>query len=224
MQAGYVGEGTNNVGIIFSGQIRDVEHQKTGADIVTSIKAGDGDGAYHFGVAHETFQPGRSTRDVIEYLFRQMEPYGVRRGEWVLPKNLPILKRPYSIWGSAFRELDLLGRSHKFYWSIQNGNLEIIPDDGFIRYEVTVSKTSGMIGIPTITDTGCKVRTLINPAIQPNRLIRVVSENFKINAYDNLFRISKLKHTGENRGNAFYCDIIGESLKQSDTVDTGVLS
>ena len=223
VEAGYVGGSTPMIGILFSGQIRDVEHQRRGADIITSIKAGDGDAAYRFGVASQTFQPGRSVRDVIEYLYQQLTPHGVSRGQWQLPANLPILKRPYSVWGSVFRELDLLGRSHKFYWSIQHGKLEIIPGDGFLNYEVTVSKTTGMIGIPTLTDTGCKVRALINPAIQANRLIRVDSENFKINAYDQLFRISKVKYVGENRGNQFYCDVTGESLKDAERVETGVL-
>ena len=92
-------------------------------------------------------------RDVVEYLFDQMQPHGITRGEWVFPDNLPIYKRPYPIHTSAYREMDLLSRSHKFYWSIQNGKLEIIPSNKSLGHLVTVSKSSGMIGIPTITDT-----------------------------------------------------------------------
>ena len=221
LEAGYLNENINTVGIIFSGQIRETEHSRKGADIITKIEAADGDAAYRFAVAKQTFKAGTNTKDVVEYLYQQMQPHGVKRGEWKFPKEVKTFQRPYRIFGSAYREMDLLGESNKFYWSIQNGKLEIIPTDGTINYEITVSKDTGMIGIPTLTSTGCRVKTLINPAIQPNRLIKINSENFQMNSYNNQFRISKLKVVGQNRGNQFECQIEGESLKNAETVEEG---
>ena len=222
LEAGYLSEGIDSVGIIFSGQIREVEHSRKGANIITKIEAADGDAAYRFATARQTFRAGANVKEVVEYLYQQMQPHGVRRGEWKFPKEVKTFQRPYPIFGSAYREMDLLGQSNKFYWSIQNGKLEIIPTDGTIDYEITVSKDTGMIGIPTLTTTGCKVKTLVNPAIQPNRLIRINSENFQMNSWNNQFRISKLKVVGQNRGNQFECQIEGESLKNAETVEEGV--
>ncbi len=159
IEAGYVPpEGGGNLGIISSGFIRDVQHERDGADVITTINCGDGDKASRRATISKTYPAGTPLQDVIEGIYDQMRDEGVDRGEWVLPDDARTFKRPYSVCGGCFREMDVLGRGNDFYWSIQNGAMEIVPTDQNLPGEVLISAQTGMVETPTITDKGKKVR------------------------------------------------------------------
>lgn len=211
LEAGYIDEG--NIGVIAKGRIRDVQHDRDGPDIITTVSCGDGDKAFRRATISKTIPKGTSVKDVVEELYKEMEKQGIDRGEWKFPDDIRTLKRPYSMCGSCTREMDVLGRGNKFYWSIQNETLEIIPGDGYLPGAmVTVSARNGMVGTPTITDNGVKVRTLLNPQIRPNRLLRVESEVLEMNGEDGTYRISAVDFDGDNQEGDFLATIHGESL------------
>lgn len=222
LEAGYMPpEGGGNVGIIAKGNVRDVQHDRVGPDIITTISCGDGDKAYRKATISKTIPKGTSIPDVVEELYKELEKQGIDKGEWKFPDDIRTLKRPYSMCGACTRELNNLGRGNKFYWSIQNCVMEVIPGDGHLPGIVMISPDSGMIGTPSITDNGIKVTALLNPDIRPNRLIKVRSETLQMNGQGDTYRVSQLDFKGDNTQGDFFAVVHGEAVT-SGKVDEGV--
>lgn len=219
--SGFVSGG--NVGLLFKGAIRDVEHRREGPDIVTKISCGDGDKALRKAKTSKSFPKGTPVQTVVEELYSQMAKEGMRRGEWKFPDKMePNFKRPYATCGSCTSEMDVLGRGKKFYWSSQNEVMEIIPSDGYIGQMVVLNSRSGLIDCPAITDNGVRVSALLNPEIRPNRRVKVESEVLEMNAANGVYRVGSCTFQGDNRDGDFRVDIEGESIA-GGKVDEGKL-
>lgn len=223
LECGYVPpEGGGNLSIIAKGFIRDVQHDRSGPDIITTVSCGDGDKAYRKATISKTYPAGTPVVDVVQGLYNQMKEQGVDKGEWKFPEDIRTTKRPYSMCGGCVREMNTLGRGNGFYWSIQNGVMEIIPTDGHLPGQVLISAETGMIGTPTITDNGVKVKCLLNPAIRPNRTVKVKSEILEMNSQDDTYRVSQVDFSGDNMRGDFTASVHGESIS-GGKVDEGVL-
>ncbi|MBB4063693.1 phage protein [Gellertiella hungarica] len=214
MEAGYIPPGgAGNVGVIFKGAVRDVEHTREGPDIKTTIRCGDGARALRKATISKSFPKGTPIKDVIEEIQKEMEKQGVKRGEWKFPDQMPEkFKRPYAVCGLCRDELDTIGRGQKFYWSLQNETLEIVPGDGFIGGVVLITPETGMIGTPAITDNGVTVKALLNPEVRPGRRVQVQSQTLQMNGADGMYRVSSVTFTGDNMTGPFEMDIEGEAL------------
>lgn len=213
LEAGYQGTlgARGNIGVIFDGHIREVAHDREDTDIVSTIQCGDGDKAKRTGTIAKTFPAKTKPKDMVEEILKKMPD--VAKGMWKGLDDLPEYKRPVTMCGPCSRELDTIGRTHGLYWSVQDGALEIIPKDGNLDGEVLISKVTGMIGVPSITDNGIKVKTLLNPQLRCNRLIRVESQILDMNSKGQKYRISGLDFAGDNRDGEFTAAIAGEEVK-----------
>lgn len=223
LEAGYMPPaGDSNLSIIFSGQLRDVEHTRQDANIITTLSCGDGDKAFRSATIAKSYPKGTPVKDVIEDIHTELEKKGIKKGEWKFPDDFEgkKFKRPYAVCGSCTREMNTLGRSNGFYWNVQNGTHEIIPSDGHLAGVVVISKEHGMVDVPAITDNGVKVTSLLNPAIRPNRLIKVVSSVLEMNAENDMYRVSQVRFNGDNTDGKFHVDVQGESIK-GGKVDEG---
>jgi len=221
LEAGYMPpEGGDNVGVIFQGQIRDVEHTRDGPDIVTILSTGEGDKAFRRATISKTYPAGTKVEKVVEDIYAEMEKEGVKRGEWKFPETVEPFKRPYSMCGGCKREMDTLSRGKGFYWSVQNGAMELIPSDGFVGGLVLITPQTGMINVPTITDNGVKVSCLLNPEIRPGRRVRIESQVLEMNAEGGEYRVSEVTYSGDNRDGDFVAALCGESIK-GGKVDEG---
>lgn len=222
LEAGYLPpQGGGNVGIIFKGQIRDVEHRRQDADIITTLSCGEGDKAFRSATIAKTYPKGTAVETVIKDIYSELEAKGIDRGEWKFPDDLPPFKRPYTVCGGCKREMDNLGRGKDFYWSVQNGTMEIIPGDGYIGDIVMLSPQTGLIDTPTITDNGVRAKALLNPEIRPNRRVQIKSDTLEMNAENGEYRVSECTYAGDNRDGNFTVTITGESVK-GGKVDEGV--
>lgn len=221
LEAGYVPpEGGGNLGIIAKGRIRDYQHDRVGPDIITTVSCGDGDKAYRSATISKTLPKGTPLPDVVDTLYAEMEKQGIEKGEWKFPENPRTYKRPYSMCGGCTRELDLLGRSHGFYWSIQNEVMEIIPSNGYLPGDLMLTPTTGLVGTPTITDNGVKAKALLNPAARPNRQVVIESDVLEMNAQSDVYRISQVDFNGDNLEGEFIMNITGEAIS-GGKVDEG---
>ncbi len=224
LEAGYAPDASDDgAGIIARGRIRDVQHDRAGPDIITSVSCGDGDSAYRRAVISKTYPAGTHVKDVIEGIYGELKKQGIRRGEITLPEGAKTFARPYSMCGSCTRELDVLGRGGRFYWSFQNETLEIIPADGHLPGVTLIKASSGMIGIPTFTDNGIKVTALLNPSVRPNRLVAIESDIVELNSENGLYRVSQVDFNGDNTQGDFTMAIHGEAIN-AGKVDQGVKS
>ncbi|EHP94873.1 baseplate hub protein [Methylorubrum extorquens] len=213
LEVGYKDSGPQ---VLLKGDIRDVAHAKTSPDITTTIEVGDGDQAFEKGKASKTFPAGTKPKEIVEYLRKQMP--GLAKGEIKGLDELPATKRPTTVYGHAYRELDTLGRQHGFYWSIQNGKFQALKSDEHLGGNILITPESGMLGVPTPTDKGVKVTTLIIPGLAPGRLIDVRSdfidtgagqsrEKRSTDAGGGLFRIATIAYAGSSREDDFTAEI-----------------
>jgi len=214
LEAGYERDGSR--GVVFTGFVRDVTHERIGVDIITTIEAGDGDKAARKSYISKTFTRGTSILDVIKFVQGEMED--VDLGEIILPEGVADLTRPLSFMAPPQRCLNELGRTYGFYWSVQNGALEVIPGDGFLSDVVDITPTTGMIGVPSITDSGIIVQTLLNPQIRPGRKVNIQSETTSRAGQDGEYRVSSAAYFGDNRDGDFACEIEAELINGGKTV------
>jgi hypothetical protein len=217
LEVGYKDRGYTT---LIEGDIRDVAHAKTSPDITTTIEIGDGDKAFEQGKASKTFKAGTKPKEIIEYLRDQMP--GLKKGEIKGLDDLPATKRPTTVYGHAYREMDTLGRQHKFYWSIQNGKFQAMKSDEHLGGNILISSETGMLGAPTATDKGCTVTTLYNPELQPGRTIDVRSDFLDqgsgrdkraSDAGGGIFRISTISFSGGSRSEEFNCEVEGNRVQ-----------
>lgn len=222
LEAGYMPpDGGGNVGIIFKGQIRDVEHTREGPDIITTLTCGDGDKAFRRATTSKSYPKGTPVKTVVEDIYKDLKKQGIGKGEWKFPDGMrENYERPYAACGSCKRELDTIGRSNNFYWSIQNGVLEIVPGDGYLGGMVYLSPETGMIDVPAITDNGVRVSALLNPDVRPGRRVRVESQVLGMNGANGEYRVSSCQFSGDNREGHFKVDITGEKVN-GGKVDEG---
>ena len=201
------------VSTIFKGTIEDVEHSKEGADVKSEMTCGDGNEATQKGAVSRTFPAGTKPKEIMEYVIGEMP--GVTKGEFKGVDDLPAYKRPVTVYGWAASELDKIGREHKLYWSIQSGEVQAVRNDEVLPGTTVISSETGMIGIPTVTDKGVRVKALLNPNIAPGRQIDVRSDFLDEEsgrdkrATDDgggLFRVSEVTFSGSNLGEEFYVE------------------
>lgn len=216
LEAGYEYEG--NVGVIFRGFTRDITHDRQGTDIITTIQCGDGDKSARKSYVSKTYDAGTNVEDIVKDIQGQME--GVELGELKFPENMSVPKRPISFMTTPQRSLDELGRSFGFYWSVQNGALEVIPGDGFLSEVTDITPQTGMIGVPSITDSGIVVKCLLDPDIRPNRQVNIQSETTDREGRSGLYRVSSVAYGGDNWDGDFYCELEAELINDGKTVTT----
>lgn len=203
-------------GVLFVGNIRTVTHKREGVNILTEITGGDGDEAFQGAMVNDTIPAGETgAKSLVEKLTGAMT--GITPGTVLGLDDKPANKRAVVINGNAKDELDKLARRNDFSWSIQNGALDVVPNDGFINSVTTVSKFNGMIGNPEITEKGMNLKMLLNHAVEPNHLVEVVVEDLSGDT-DNgggVYRVNKVSHSGDNRGGDFVTTVEGVPVDQA---------
>lgn len=214
LEAGYLWAG--NRGIIFDGFTRDVVHEPNDVDIVTTLQCGDGDKAIRKSHVAKTYPKKTPVKDIILDIQSKMKD--VKLGEIILPDNIEPSKRAVTFMTTPQRALNELGRTYGFYWSIQNGALEIIPHDKALSGLTYVTPRTGMIGVPTITDTGVIVQALLNPDIRPNRRVFIQSKTTDEAGRSGTYRVSSAGYAGNNRDGDMLCEFEAELMKGDKVV------
>lgn len=120
----------------------------------------------------------------------------------------------FSFSGSAFDFLNIITRKEDLFWSIQNGQLILLdfsrPES---REAVVLSAQTGLIGSPEPLDdfglvtnrkvqSGWKVRSLLNPKVQPASGIQLDSSVIK-----GSFLVDTVTFFGDTRGQDWFCEV-----------------
>ncbi|UTV56433.1 phage protein [Burkholderia arboris] len=191
LQAGYEG----NYGIIFDGSIVQVRRgRESPTDTYLDITAADGDMAYNFAVVNTTLAAGSTHSDVVDACLKAMGKFGVTAGYIAdLPSNP--MPRGQVLFGMARDHLETVARSTQTLWSIQDGQLQIVPETSYVPGEIPViNAKSGMVGLPEQTQNGITVRMLLNPSIKIGRLIQL--DNSSIQRYEFGLSVPQQKDNG----------------------------
>lgn len=178
LQAGYDG----NFGVIFDGTIKQFRIGKEDSTTTyMDLLAADGDRAYNWATVSKSLAAGSTPAQRISALVGAMAPQGVTPGQIIIPENTGgVLPRGRVLFGLARNALRDQVRSTGSTWSIQNGQVNVIPLDGYLPGEaVVLNARTGLIGRAEQTQEGVRARSLINPRIVQGGLVKI--DNASIN-------------------------------------------
>jgi hypothetical protein len=233
LQGGYEG---SDIGTIFDGTLVQVRRgRESPVDTYLDISGSDGDLAGNFSIISTALAAGSSFSDRVSALTSALSSNGVTSG-YVAPLPSGTLPRGKTMFGMARDHLRDLAFATDTKWSIQNGQLQIIPLEGYLPDEaVVLTSATGMIGLPEQTQDGIKVRCLLNPKIKIGAQVQIDNASIQqaqlslsvsganANAQlpsiadDGFYRVVVCEHSGDTRGNEWYSDLICIALGQGVT-------
>lgn len=116
----------------------------------------------------------------------------------------------YSYNGTAFSQiLELRGYYPNEIDIFINDNFLIVQKQKSLEKGkvFNLNSKTGLIGSPSPTATGCKIKSILNPALQVGGIIKLESK--KIPQLNGFFKILELKHMGSNRADMWQSEIVG---------------
>jgi hypothetical protein len=232
LQAGYE---NGSFGVIFDGTIKQFRIGREG-DAVNSyidILAADSDLAYNYAVVNKTLAAGSGPAERIAVIIAAKSKYGIKPGTLVIPSTGGVLPRGKVLFGMAKTMMRSEVQNIGATWSLQNGQVNVLPLDGYLPGEaVVLSALTGLIGRVEQTQDGIRARCLLNPKVVVGGLVKIdnksVNQTLRQNpdsapvAYnqwagiqnlatvtsDGLYRVYVAEHTGDTKGQEFYTDLV----------------
>ena len=240
IRAGYTG----NYGTIFTGGIRQVRvGRENPTDTYVDVFAADSDTARNWGFINTSLSAGYSQQDVALKCAQYMKTFNTSmgtnvtypaNGEEFLPVKPPAASpRGRALYGPTKYILRDLADAHDNTWSLDNNTLNFLPRTAFAPGDaIVLTSRTGFIGMPELTNNGLHVRCLLNPAIGPGTRIKIDNAsvqypaiNLQYNAVtqntfpstnsDGIYKVLWVDHSGDNRGNTWYSDMICLSIDPS---------
>jgi hypothetical protein len=243
LQAGYEG---GSYGTIFSGQIARFRSGRLDAkDKFLQIEAGDGDKAFQFALVSKTLAAGASQQDKMNAVAEALAKYDVTydaKGNPV-PSTGGVLPRGKVLFGLAKDQMRPIVNTGEATWSIQNGQVVVIPLTGYASGEaVVLNSGTGLIDVPEATENGVEAQCLLNPRIKIGTRVQIdqaLINQTQINqqgfprytdinfvasvAQDGFYRVLVSEHEGDVRGGPWNTDLICLAVNQSSPQDSSVL-
>ncbi|MDE2403043.1 MAG: hypothetical protein KGL90_15410 [Burkholderiales bacterium] len=230
LQAGYA----QTVGVIFSGQIRQIKRGRENAtDTFVDIIASDGDVAYNFAKVNTTLAAGWTPTDQRNACLESMKPYGITAGQMA---PLPDIKAPRALpmYDMARNYLRALAETHGMTWSIVLGQLQMLPIEGTLGgTAIELTSDSGLIGMPQQTIDGIMVKCLINPRIKPGAQIKLNNasiqdalistsvsfvDKFPTKDTDGNYKVWAVATCGDTRGQDWYMDLVCTGIDGTEPI------
>lgn len=219
--------------LIFSGGVTYAWTKKDGPDIITEFELGDGAQEIRDSVSTHGYGPGIDSNTILQDVAKEM---GL---PLVIPSNASnrSWENGLSYYGNSRGLLDKVTKGSGQEWSIQNGNLQVIPTGGVTtRQGIVLRSDSGMIGTPerqrkTSKDKkekstepekqpdGWKLKSLLMPTLNPGDRVIVESETL-----EGIYRIEELKHFGDSHEGDWMTELLVIDADQPLSGATGVES
>ncbi|HDR9500118.1 TPA: hypothetical protein QDC06_003377 [Burkholderia cepacia] len=241
LQAGY----GDDCGIIFDGTLVQARQgRESPTDTFLDLTCADGDRAYNFATINTTLAAGATHEDVVDAVMKAFAEKGVTRGYIpdltgnAYPRGRVLFGMARDFMRDAAQDLDM-------DWSIQNGQLTMIPRTAFIPSDIyKVTQETGMVGMPTQLRNYIFVRMLLNPNIKIGNVIQL--ENASIQRYEyslavrddpqnrfdaqlnklnnpngkyGYYRVMVAEHMGDTRGNDWYTEATCIAVDASASVE-----
>lgn len=219
LQTGYAGSALQT---IFSGRIRNTIVARINVDKICTIYAANSQQIYDNSAFFKSYTNQATVVTILNDITNSLNGVELGSLDAITSQARNLTGATYS--GSVKDILDKLSEQYGFNWSITDNVLRVYPSENAIPESsiaaVNISPQTGMIGSPTITEIGVDVSTLLNPSLTPNAIVQVQSETPNINlgnlVYRNVdrdlgngrFKINKVTHIGDSRGNDWKSEII----------------
>lgn len=234
LNAGY----EDSMRLVFRGNIKHVYRYREGADFITEIEAADGDKDFQTAILNMTLAAGASNQQLVD---RAVGSFGSTQMGYVEVPHKTRL-RGKVVTGNTRTILDELARDSGANWSIQDGQLTIVPENKMLPNEAIVIRAdTGMLGSPEVNDKGVEVKCLLNPQIAINGAIQLDNAGIKAQrakdrkkteksgerivddptqltgetarlAPDGLYKVIRLIHRGDTRGKEWQTESLSVAL------------
>jgi hypothetical protein len=212
--AGYVGDEK----MIFEGDIVRSFTTKEGADYITYVEGLHRAESFAKANINKSFPKGTSAISILKYILNQI---GVTSPK---DKDVSLLERVIGsdklesgeiFTGDTSKILKDFSDKYKDKLIIdfdENGPIFLEPGKSNGQPAVKISKETGLIGVPTVTDIGANIEFLLDPSIKNGTELSVESPTLAgITGYENIsdipksrsYIVEKIVHVGDNRGGLF---------------------
>jgi hypothetical protein len=239
LQAGYQ---NGNFAEIFNGTVKQLTSGKeTATDTFLDILAADLDLPYNFGVISQTLAPGTTPQQAATAIASGM---GVQTGDLTAMGSGGVIPRGKVLYGMGKDYLQALGATTGTKLVIQNGMLVAIPVTGYLPGEaVQLNSQTGMIGVPTATQNGVEIVTLLNPKITIGTRVQINNKDinqttvvargqvgplndisyFASVSADGFYRVMIHEIEGDTRGQPWYSRLTCLAIDPSSQAGASVL-
>ncbi len=213
VQAGYV-EGMST---LFLGDLRKAVVKRDGTDYVTTVTAGDGEHSIRTARVSRSFAPGTPLHAAADAL---AEALGVGVGNArdafasaAFATGANVFAEGATLTGNAASELTRLCNAARLTWSVQDGNLQLLPLGGALeRTAILLSEDTGMVGAPEIVNRRTiTVTALLQPGLVPGQQVVVRSSVESARGTPALsagaWRITEAEYAGDTNGGEWYAKL-----------------
>lgn len=215
-RAGYV----DTIDYIFRGEIVNIIREKQGGDTITRLICKGGALSQETSTINKSFEGGVTVPELCRACAEALG-FPIIINEDDFPEESPYLSG-YHLTGDPKMRLNQLAKSHNFQWLIESEKLVIVGKTSFRKGDVVlVSSSTGMVGVPEITEIGADVIVRINPTLRIGGRFEIKSEFVQVN-YSNVYFqdvpetlgqgvyiIQKLQLDGDSYGDAWDTKISG---------------
>lgn len=198
--------------LIFLGSLRQLTHLRDGPDWITRISSGDGDEQRKAPVSF-SLGPGTSFQAAVKKVIDSMKVGVGNAAQAILQGKFQdvgaVFVEGVTVHGNGGDELRRLLRSAELDYSIQNGELQVLPiGKALATTAVKLSPATGLVGSPEVGAKGkIKFRSLMNAQIYPGRKVLIDSASVS-----GVFRCDRAVYIGQTRGNDWYVDGEGSPI------------
>lgn len=186
LEAGY----QDHYGAIFKGTIKQGNRGKVnGTDTYVDLFCGDGDQAYIKAQVIKTLPKGSTRQDVVNECLKAFAPYGVSKG-FISAKLNDGFKYPQAVplFGLARDIMRRVANDIGADWSFQSMKLNVVhKTEAMPGGDIVLNSETGMVGRATQTFNGIIVRTLINPSMYKDRIVKIDEKSIDQAAPDPAF-------------------------------------
>ncbi len=191
LQAGY----TEALSTLFEGNITEAKQTPSGAtDTLLVLQAADGDQAYNHAAVNHTLAAGASEEQATGVLGRSLVDQGSQAPAPGRSQGGARTLRGQALYAPSRLSLRVLARDQEASWSMQNGALQNVGDEGNLPgTAIILSPTTGLLGSPRPSDEGYSLSCLLNPAFRVDGIIELPEIG--------QCRLLSVEHSGDTRGN-----------------------
>jgi len=221
LRAGYAGiNEAPLVKEISSGDILDISTQRSSTEMITTFKIGEGTKALAETTLDKSFEEGISFDSIVGEFTKALDvTKGVIEGI-----TQEVFNSGYSATGKVKDRLDELTAKQGLEWSVQNGELHILPQNGKTAEQaVLLTQETGLLkvfrekknqpGQKALVDL-VRFSCLLNPDIKVGREIAIFSTIDEIgdsSISPAFFKVRKVTFSGDNKDGKFTCE--GEAIE-----------
>lgn len=215
LEAGYQNP---QYGLIFSGDIvQPLRGKEDNTTYTLTLVSQDGDLFYNKGIINASFRAGQTSRDILENMTKQSSN-ALELGQLsnnLTPTALPRGKALFGLTRDYFRQI---AKSEQAAFYINNNKIEFIKAMDLLTNEVIqLNGKSGLIGMPEQTEEGIQATCLLNPLLDLNKMVAIDLSSIQRQKADRnselkniagagIFKIIKIAHKGDTRGDEWYTE------------------